>query len=199
MPTRHHINLITALPAEAKPLIKTFGLKRQQPVGIIPLYTSPEIHLAVSGPGVTAMLMGVNYLQDMTPDDREATWLNIGICGHGSLHLGEALLVERVIEPNGQNWQLELPPNLPLPHSPLTCVTQPQTTYKPDMAYDMESAGFMMAVTRFATLNSISLFKIVSDNPKNGIESINAKRVCAMIAHHVDHISDLIYQLPFHE
>ena len=199
MQNRHHINLITALPAEAKPLIQGLGLKRLQPVGPVPIYTAPGVHLAVSGPGVAAMATGVAHLHAMAPTGIATGWLNVGVCGHGSLDLGEALLANKVIELNGHSWELKTPGDTPLQNSPITCVSRPQAVYAPHMAYDMESAGFVASVTRFASLNSISVLKIVSDNPEHGVEKINAKRVRELVARHVDHISDMMRRLPLND
>ena len=199
MQPRHHINLITALPAEAKPLIRRLGLMRLQPVGPVPIYTASGVHLAVSGPGTSAMATGVAHLHTLAPSDTAVGWLNVGICGHGSLNLGDALLADKIIEQNGQSWELRTPVDTPFQNSSLTCVSRPQTGYAPHMAYDMESAGFLASATCFASLNSISVLKIVSDNPEHGVEKINAKRVRELIAPHVDHIWDLMRRLPLND
>ncbi|MCG7909573.1 MAG: hypothetical protein JAY82_07335, partial [Candidatus Thiodiazotropha taylori] len=68
MQHRRHLNLLTALPAEAKPLIKCFALQRHQPVDAIPLYKAEGIHLAVSGPGLKSIAPAVSYLQQMSPE-----------------------------------------------------------------------------------------------------------------------------------
>jgi hypothetical protein len=49
------------------------------------------------------------------------------------------------------------------------------------MAYDMESAGFIQAVTERDTLESIKIFKIVSDNPANDTRGISGKFVHSLL------------------
>ena len=43
------VHLITALPAEAKPLVSRFNLKRVQPERAFPVYRNQHISLVVSG------------------------------------------------------------------------------------------------------------------------------------------------------
>jgi nucleoside phosphorylase len=192
--SRRQLNILTALPAEAKPLINSFTLQRHQPVGSIPLFQAPGIQLAISGPGFNSISQAVNYLLEMTAENNPV-WLNLGICGHGSLAIGELMLVDQVIEPDGRNWQLVSPTDLIQNSGRLTCVSTPQANYQPEMAYDMESAGFLASLTTTTPVESLHILKIVSDNPENAIESINAKWVNKLITAQISQIREFIFQV----
>jgi nucleoside phosphorylase len=198
LPSNYPLNLITALPAEAKSLIKAFGLKRVQPNGRFPYYTTQDINLVVCGVGMSAMYSAVTFLQRLTPLDGQVGWLNIGICGHGSRSLGEALLVNRVYAPDDQSWSLRPPYPINLACSPIRCVTRPQVNYEPHMAYDMESAGFVTSLLHNAGIEHACILKIVSDTPSHGSEKITARGVHELVAQHIHLISELIHFLQHH-
>ncbi|MCU7932942.1 MAG: hypothetical protein KZQ90_19275 [Candidatus Thiodiazotropha sp. (ex Codakia rugifera)] len=195
----NHINLTVALPAEAKPLLKAFGLIRWQPVESMPIYTGNGIHLCVTGPGTSAATLGVQLLNSMTPAGVRTLWLNSGICGHGSLPVGEPLLVERVIDQErDRSWSLHSRLPIAAVTGPLTCVLTPESEYQQDMAYDMESAGFIDTVSAIGGTESITILKIVSDNPDQPARGISAKRVCDLFEKQISLIRELVDQLQHH-
>jgi hypothetical protein len=146
------------------------------------------------------MRAGVGYLQETTPCGISAVWLNIGICGHGSLGLGDGLIVDKVITQSGRIWQLNQHIDIPQFHrGPLTCVSEPQAVYEPEMAYDMESAGFLDTLAPMTPIVDLCILKIISDNPENGIETINGKWVRDLVTNQMERISYLIQRLSQHE
>ncbi|MCU7922571.1 MAG: hypothetical protein KZQ88_07710 [Candidatus Thiodiazotropha sp. (ex Dulcina madagascariensis)] len=195
----NQINLIVALPAEAKPLIKALGLVRHQPVESLPLYTGTGIRLAVTGTGAAAASLGVDYLYSMIPRGHPVQWLNVGVCGHGSLAVGEPLLADRVIDQrSGRCWSLQSRRPLAACTGPLTCVRTAQSDYQSQMAYDMESAGFIASVSSLDAVESASIMKIVSDNPDHSTQGINAKLVQDLVQQRIRIVGDLIAQLQHH-
>jgi hypothetical protein len=192
MQTGYSLNLVVALPAEAKPIIRLLNLKRDQVNMDMPVFYSGHIQLVISGPGVQASTDGVHYLHSVRPV-ATAQWLNIGICGHGSLEVGAALLAERIIDrQTGRRWSLTPPQKTTCTIGALTCVAEPQAEYAIDMAYDMESSGFIDTVSTVASIESARVFKIVSDNPANDIRGINAKRVGRLIEQQCELIRSMI-------
>jgi adenosylhomocysteine nucleosidase len=186
------VNLLTALPAEAKPLIERFGLQRSPHQSPIPIYKAPQIRLAITGVGIPAMYQATRHLIATAPIEQPVVWLNIGICGHGSCPLGESLIATQVLTPDGECWDLTIPPKLGSRGGTLCCVEQPQAVYQTQMAYDMESAGFLAALRPHADPRRIGLLKIVSDNPQHSSERITAKGVRALIAQQTDLIGEMI-------
>lgn len=175
------INLVIALPAEAKPLINLLNLHRDQVNMARPVYRRDHIQLIISGAGTRASADGVRYLHTIRSGSA-AQWFNIGICGHGSLEVGAPLLVDRIIEQHsGRQWPLTIPHRIHSSIGTLICVAAPQNDYAADMAYDMESSGFIEAVSKIAPVNTARVFKIVSDNPANDTRGISGKWVRGLI------------------
>jgi nucleoside phosphorylase len=196
---RRPLNLLIALPAEAKPLIKSLALQRLQPVGAIPCYVSQDIQLVVSGPGLHSIPMAVNYLQAITPTECHPAWLNLGICGHGSLAIGELFIADQVFGPDDTHWKLGNPLYSSASHGRLICVTEPQSTYRQEFAYDMESSEFLKSLTPTTPMDRLHILKVVSDNPDSGIENINAKQVEKLITAQISQIKDFISRITAYE
>ncbi|MEW8508279.1 MAG: hypothetical protein AB2598_16410 [Candidatus Thiodiazotropha sp.] len=186
------VNLVVALPAEAKPLIAKLNLKRDQKNMTLPLYSAGRIRLVVTGPGASAAAQGVHSIHHLSPSSH-AHWINIGICGHGSLAIGTPLLADRIIDKrSGGTQSLAIPRQFSDTAGSLTCVSKPQADYAADMAYDMESWGFIEAVTALDRSLSATVFKIVSDNPDNNAQHISGKFVHMLMQQHLDMIQSLI-------
>ncbi|MEJ2622067.1 MAG: hypothetical protein P8163_17980 [Candidatus Thiodiazotropha sp.] len=199
MQKRRRLNLLIALPAEAKPLIKSLALQRLQPVGSLPCYVSQDIQLVVSGPGLQSIAMAVNYLQEIAPTECQPAWLNLGICGHGSLPIGALFLADQVLGPDGDHWKLQSPLYPTANHGRLLCVTEPQSAYRQQLAYDMESLGFLKSLTPTIPMSHLHILKVVSDNPDSGIENINAKQVEKLITAQIIQIKDFISRITAYE
>ncbi|MES9970135.1 MAG: hypothetical protein ABW092_08880 [Candidatus Thiodiazotropha sp.] len=175
------INLVIALPAEAKPLIRSLNLQRDQANRHMPVYLGNDIQLVITGTGSAASARGVHYIDSITKGSA-VQWINLGICGHGSLEVGTPLLVDRIIDPQrNETWSLATPQSMTEVVGPLTCVTEPECEYADNMAYDMESSGFADAVCEVDAIASATVFKIVSDNPANESRGISGKFVQSLV------------------
>jgi hypothetical protein len=185
-------NLVIALPAEARPIINLLNLKRDQVNMAMPVYGRDHIRLVISGAGASASAHGVRYLHSIRPDTK-VQWYNIGICGHGSLEVGVALLINHIIEQQSARcWSLKIPHRITCPVGALTCVAKPQADYADGMAYDMESSGFIDTVKDVASLDAARVFKIVSDNPDNGARGISGKIVRSLVEQQIGLIQSMV-------
>ena len=93
--------IVAALPAEARPLIDHWRLKREPNSNAFAIYSndqrSPAIHLVVSGTGkINAAAACAHLYMHCRP--AHACWLNIGIAGHAARDVGTALLVHYVVD-----------------------------------------------------------------------------------------------------
>jgi adenosylhomocysteine nucleosidase len=190
------INLAVALPAEAKALIRSFGLRRLQPDdGAPPLYLGARIALVLTGVGAEAMARGVVRLYDYRPD-ADARWLNLGIAGHGSLALGSCLLAQSVTDRHTlRHWSMHPPALAGLHTAPLHCVREAVSDYAADTAYDMESGGFTAALERRGALQRADILKIVSDGPNHSTTRISARMVDDLVQRAIPLITTLIDRL----
>ncbi len=189
------INLLLALPPEAKPLIRHFALQRRQPDGEFPLYVSQEICLCLSGPGRDAMQQAIKFLLQHQSSPASG-WINVGIAGHSTLDRGRCLLIDSVIEPStGERWGLNSLTLEGVSRSQLHCVSQPESSYTQNTAYDMESTGFTAALREADLLHRGQILKIVSDNPRQPSSEINGKMVANLIEESIPILSQLMEQL----
>lgn len=169
--------LVCALPCEAKPLIAHFKLKKNLQSTVFPIYSSDAISLVISGVGKIHAAAAASYLY-LTQGAPEVAWLNIGVSGHAHFAIGTGFLAHQIID--GGNLKSYYPAFVFEKHSPtakVITVDQPEVLYATDALYDMEAAGFYATTSRFATVEMIHCYKIISDNRDQSPFRINAKFV----------------------
>lgn len=174
------LNLVTALPGEARPLIDAFRLKRILPEAPFAVYRGADVFLIVSGIGAVASACAVGFLRGQM--DAPAAWLNVGIAGHANLAVGEAMLANKITDAAaGRNWY---PPRV-FPWAgrdgALVTVPRPRTAYAAGEGYDMEAAGFYPAACRFAGAELVQCLKIISDGPMSPVFDLDNKTVSSLV------------------
>jgi len=190
------LNLVIALPAEAKPLIAHFGLKRQQPDGEFPIYSARDMALVLSGVGKNAAAMATEYLFRQRKGSHHARWLNIGITGHASRPIGEAIMAQRIIDgETNREWVLNLDFVPPCDTEVLVTLNQPEFDYQRPEAFDMEAAGMIDTVSRLNPEAKAYCLKIISDNRDNPAYGINGRMVRRLISDQITTITRLLQQL----
>ncbi|RLJ16206.1 hypothetical protein DJ031_18270 [bacterium endosymbiont of Escarpia laminata] len=186
-------NIVIALPAEAKPLIRAFELERLQPVTRPPVYTGRDLALVVSGAGEKAVHESVNLLHNLNHHPNPC-WYNFGIAGHADLPLGTLLTINQVTDQKTKkSWILPIKPVATAPGCNLMTVKTALDDYPGSAAYDMEAAGFTAAANQFAELEQIRIIKIISDNQTNSHRRISGKMVSALIQAKIDIIEQLLF------
>ena len=189
------INLVLALPSEARPLLSYFGLQRPNSSTDFPLYEKDGLRLIVSGIGKTAAAAATAYLRALRPPC-PALWLNIGVAGHGEHCVGTPLLAHKIIDASSRRTFYPAFP-FPPPCQTTTVMTVEQVveTYPDTWAYDMEASGFCTTARRFAPHALIHCLKIVSDNPQFSPHRLSAQKVEALIGKHLELIDALVQLL----
>ena len=89
------IHFVVALPAEGKPLIDRYGLRRRTLRSDYPIYEGNDITLIVSGIGKVAAAAATACLHASTNDHRPGVWLNVGIAGHSQRPVGDGVRTRR--------------------------------------------------------------------------------------------------------
>jgi len=139
-------NFVVALPAESKPLIAHFGLKRRQPDGDFPIYQKDAISLIRSGVGKAASANATHFLLNHQ-QQKETIWINLGIAGHATRPIGDMILAQYTQdEDSQQEWAIPSNLNLLCELERLTTLSQPEFDYTRPGAFDMEAAGFLSAL-----------------------------------------------------
>ncbi len=190
------LNLVIALPSEARPLIARLGLKSLDRGATFPLYAGNHIRLVVSGCGKVAAAAATAYLGAALPEPRPCAWLNIGVAGHGSAALDTALLAHKVTErASGRSWYPAITFPFPCPTTALVTVDEAETQYRDPCAYDMEAGGFCPTALRFASAELVHCLKIVSDTPNAPPSQLSREKVEALVDSHLDLVGQVASSL----
>jgi nucleoside phosphorylase len=161
------VNIMVALPDEARPLIECYALVRTSQGEPFRVYENPGrgLRLIVTGLGKMTAAAAAGYLFALGGNRRDEAWLNAGIAGHRDLPLGTPCLAHEVVDRASEtSWYLPSVLDVACPTDRIYCVDQPETVYADGGLYDMESAGVVATCTRFAASELVQFVKIVSDN-----------------------------------
>ncbi len=184
------VNLVVAHRLEAERLIAWFGLGEMLPRGEFPCFGDEEgLSLVVTGSGAERAAAGVRYLQERRPG---CAWLNIGVAGHGNAAVGTGLLIHRIEDRSTGKRHWPSPTGLKLPGGNLITVSEAETGYAEDAAYDMEAAGFFAAASRLVAPDLVFVYKIVSDNPEHPLADFRRGRVSSLIGARKSEIHTLV-------
>ncbi|MGD9654865.1 MAG: hypothetical protein AB7U44_06675 [Sulfuricurvum sp.] len=183
--------LITALDAEARPLIEYYRLKRDYTLPFT-LYRSEEIVLLVTQPGKTNALMATSALLGHILPKAEDILINIGICGAPEEYpIGEALLIHKIID-NGRSFYPDI--LYPHPYREATLISlQAAQDSMLESPVDMESSSVFRAASKFFSLHRIAFLKIVSDHFKP--DTVTKEKVIESLRSHRKTLDILINSL----
>ncbi|MFQ5995162.1 MAG: hypothetical protein ACE5K1_08690 [Acidiferrobacterales bacterium] len=189
------IHFVVALPAEARPLIDRYRLRRRHAVGPFPVYEAETTALIVSGVGKIAAAAATTYMHGLSGHPNDG-WLNIGVAGHAERELGQAALAHRIIDQaTGRSWYPPLVFAAPCETDAVLTVDQPTQTYAQPALYDMEASGFWQTACRFSTAELVQCLKIVSDNAAHPAVNVSADSVQALIEQQLESIECVVRAL----
>lgn len=190
------INLVAALPAEAKPIASRMDLERVQPDRGFPIYQRRQIALVVSGPGKTNAAAATAFLHVVSGCPRDAIWVNIGIAGHAERQVGDTLLAHKITDASsGRSWDPLLDGDNPLATDALVTLDRPDPSYRHEGMLDMEASGYYPTACRFSAVDLVQVLKVISDNPDNSARGLSAKRVRRLAHGIIDKLEALIAHL----
>ncbi len=190
------VQLMAALPAEAKPVISQYKLKRVLPDRGFPVYRNQHISLVVSGVGKANAAAACAFLHALNNFPKNAIWINLGIAGHGRRAVGDALLAHHIRDASsGRQWYPPLAFKPPCPSDSLETRDYPDTSYEHGHAIDMEASGFYPIALLFSTEELVHCFKVISDNPGQPGHGIKAKTVRILIGNQLDPLDKLLARL----
>jgi len=191
------ICLITALPAETRPLISHFGLQARGHRHLR-LYRGDFGYLLQCGPGKLNAAASTAAMMQTLPDVNAV--INVGIAGCQQ-PLGQTLLAHGVKDQaSSQQWYPHLPPVNRIPDTrsiQLLTVDKPADNYSTDLAFDMEAAGVFNAASKVIDLAFIHSIKVVSDNGETGTKVVTAKATTDHIESAIPTVEKIIQALPF--
>jgi nucleoside phosphorylase len=190
------LNIVVALPAEARPLLEHFRLRDKQHKAAFPLYRNADMALIVSGPGKIAAAAATALLAGTGTPTARAAWLNIGIAGHAHHAIGSGFVAHRITDSaTGKNWYPPQLLDLPVATETLCTVDRPEDDYPAAALYEMEASGFFPVACRFSSSELVQCFKVVSDNSTQASTAVTAKLCAQLITARLADIEQLVTAL----
>lgn len=187
------INLVVALPAEARPLIARYKLTEKTTIGGFCIYRHASMSLIISGPGKIASAAATAVLAACNTCGEQAAWLNIGIAGHATHATGQSLLAHRISDhATGKSWYPPQLFDLATTTTSLVTVDTPENSYHREVAYDMEASGYYAVAVRFSSAELVQCFKLVSDNREQSTAAITAASCAQLVTLKLDEIDSLL-------
>ena len=185
------LNIVVALPEEARPLIDYFKLKRWHDFRHFAVYRNNEMHLIVSGIGKIASATAAGFLAGLKNDSPSA-WLNIGIAGGDAGSIGDIVLANEIVDSISKyKFYPSICFKSPIKLARVITVTEPCTSYFDDAVFDMEASGFYGAALRFSTTEMVHSVKIISDNSNSGVEGLVKTNVSELIERNLTAVSEI--------
>ena len=170
--------ILCALPAEAKPLRRHFGLMRDNRFAALPLYRSDRLALAITGVGPQAARTAINVLTASFVRRTPGRWINGGIVGHPTRDLGQWLEIERIVDAAGARpLRPALAQGVDLPRDGLVTSDAPCDDYAGSCCSDMEAWHLARSLQEQRPQDPFHCVKCVSDNRETGKVQISGKQV----------------------
>lgn len=187
------LNLVVALAAESRPLIRHFGLAEDRSVTGFRVFRGEGIRLVVTGKGRVSCAAGVAALGTHEPPEAMPAWLNVGIAGHASHEVGEGVHALSVLEAaTDRRWYPVQVLRLPGRGEAFCTVDVPETAYAKPYVYDMEASAFCATAVRYSTSELIQVYKVISDNRGAGVETVQKHAVRDAMIRHLDVIDEIV-------
>lgn len=176
-----HTLFVTALQAEATPLVAHYRLKALR-TRAFRFYQSANVSLVVCGIGETAAASATSFALGFLP--AHCTAINIGIAGSdnpvGSLFQASTICRDNTCDEKTAHgprpgMHRSFYPHLPfkgeLPTLRVTTVVNPRIDYMSDCCFEMEAYGFCFAARQFLAAEQVHCLKVISDNPGAPLDS----------------------------
>ena len=187
------ICLVTALPAEARPLVARLELRPLEGGGPFRIWQGDNAALVVSGVGKSASAAAVAHLHERLSRSSIDGWINVGIGGHGSHSLGTSILASEVRDgASGETWSPDIPFEPPCRTGTVVTVEQVERDYAQDAVYDMEASAFYKAAVDCSDLALVEVLKVVSDNRESGVDRVSRGGIEQILEASGDTIEDLV-------
>ncbi len=169
------IYIVTALAAEAKPVVKHLKLKliAQKPYEI---YAAEKYRLIISGMGRDQALMATTHLLSTFSPSPNDILVNIGIAAAQPTHLiGDAFIAHTLTDTlSGKHFYPDMRMDHPFKELALSTVDAPLDAKSPYESADMESFFIYKAALNYLSSAQIIIFKVISDHFSSAIPSKEA-------------------------
>lgn len=191
------ITFITALYAEAKPLLAEYNLKKQPSETQYQLFEGDNVRVLITGTGmIAATATAARHFAKYPPLSGQDIVVNLGVAGFSnpepsSCHIGDLFLVSKITEQiTGRTFYPDLLYRhsfrlLPLLTVPTVCTGF--STVVEDFLIDMESSALYQALLPHFSPDRMFFFKVISDIPgKTDGTSVNFEALLQV------HVKDIL-------
>lgn len=190
----NRILIITALQAEARPLIAFFQLEKKQLHEKLFYFQKDEIVCLTTGVGAKNVQKRLSVFLEKT-DYNNTILINVGIAGGDSDHteIGEMFLVNQIMdEENNKVYDLKMSLKTGLLELPLTTVNAGVVNGGKDYngLVDMEAVAIVETAIQFLPIQRMVFLKIVSDYMDEIIDS--PEQVISFITNQLPEINRII-------
>ncbi len=152
--------------------------------------------LVISGCGRKAASNAAVWMASKLDPGVKPIWINVGIAGHASMDVGEAILAERIEDAaSGTVWQPAMPPTPPCTTGRVITLQEPDLNYRHDGVIDMEAAALLQPGSDIIDPERFYCLKIISDNRQNQASKINGKMVSSLIEGCLQQLQLLLQQI----
>ena len=210
------IYIVTAMYAEAHPIITRFRLKKEMIRSPFQVFSDREagVCLLISGTGMTAAAVAVSSVctrYGAGAAEEEDFLLNIGVCGwlshsgarpwRDSSQTGQLFLCNKILEQTtGRTFYPDILYRHPFREAPIVTgarvyeKTDQRDTQETDaLLYDMEASSVYQAGACFLGPHQMSFLKTVSDD--GDVRNVTPERIEQLIGENMDPLTDYIEAL----
>lgn len=153
--------IFCALHPEARPVIRHFGLKKEQGIHLFPQYCGDGIRLTLTGMGNAAASTAVGSALTAHPPASHDLLLNLGTC-YGTT-TGAIYLLNKISDASsGRTFYPDMIVRTDFPEAAITTVNH--VVKHADGLADMEAASIFQAANYFMGPHQMSFLKVVSDS-----------------------------------
>lgn len=192
LPLNEQLNIVVALPCEARVFIEGFKLKQRCKVPFAIYANEHEtIVLIVSGMGLLNAAAATSYIQALTGDQAHACYLNFGIAGGAQAQVGDLMAINKLFcEPAAKVYYpvnysgLNVNSKFNIQSTPLCSFWSAQDSYPDEGLVDMEAYAVLQTAIKFVSLEQVFFIKLISDNDEATLAQLNAQRVLQLVAPH---------------
>ena len=168
---------VVALLPEAKPLIERLKMKLVSTNSLHPIYTNETETdwLVLSGVGQLNAASGTASLYHVCPKSNWSIWVNIGIAGGIIGDVGDPFYINSICQASTNKMCYPfIFPYVKIKRANLITCESPEKKYGKDCLFDMEAWSFYKILKKKVTREFIAVFKVISDNSKEGMENLSA-------------------------
>jgi adenosylhomocysteine nucleosidase len=162
--------IVTALRQEARPIIEALGLKQDAASRRIPVFSSGDTLLVISGIGKLLAGIATTHAMHLSGKSDECQLINIGMSGAvvDQIALGEVVTIHKIWDhSSGREFFPDMLLNYGLQEASLGTFDQPVTTAnRPILAcdvVDMEASGIFQAAQFFISPHQMLFLKVATD------------------------------------